>query len=322
MAIEHARARALPKPWGVVDRRPWSNASHDGGAIGEIWYERPDHAAADPALLLKLLFTSQPLSIQVHPGDTFARSMGLPNGKTEAWYVLSAAPEAKIALGLKRRLTPQQLREAVENGSISDLVVWRAVSADDVIFVPAGTIHAIGAGLVIAELQQRSDATFRLFDHGRQRTLHVENAIAAANVGPAAFQVRTEQLTAERTLLVSSPYFVFERIDLAADSAWCMEAERETWFLVLSGQVSAGSFVLVTGDALFAQSDRVDIHAGPTGMVGLAAYTGGSPVSHLLQRAGQLDAIDGGPPRPSQAPTFLPRTENVTATSKPMDLSR
>jgi len=322
MAIEHARARALPKPWGVLDRRPWSDANHDGGAIGEIWYERPNNAA-DPVLLLKLLFTSQPLSIQVHPGDAFAHSIGLPNGKTEAWYVLSAAPEAKgVALGLKRRLTPQQLREAVENGSISDLVVWRAVSAGDVIFVPAGTIHAIGAGLVIAELQQRSDATFRLFDYGSQRTLHIENAIAVANAGSADFQVRPEQLTAERTLLVSSPHFVFERIDLAPDSAWCLEAERETWLLVLSGGAVAGTFDLATGDAVFAQSDRVDIHAGPTGMVGLAAYTGGSPVSHLLQRAGQLGAIDRGPPRPAQTPIVLPRAENVTATSKPMDLSR
>jgi mannose-6-phosphate isomerase len=320
MAIEHARARALPKPWGVLDRRPWSDANHDGGAIGEIWYERPDNAAADPSLLLKLLFTSQPLSIQVHPGDAFAHGMGLPNGKTEAWYILSAAPEGKVALGLKRPLTPQQLRAAVENGSISDLVVWRAVSAGDVIFVPAGTIHAIGAGLVIAELQQRSDATFRLFDHGRQRTLHIENAIAVANVGPADFQVRPERLTAERTLLVSSPHFVFERIELAPDSAWSLDAERETWLLVLSGGALAGSFGLATGDAVFAQSDRVDIVAGPTGMVGLAAYTGGSPVSHLLQRAEQLVAIDREPPRPAQAPTFLPRAEDATATSKRMDL--
>jgi mannose-6-phosphate isomerase len=295
---------------------------HDGNAIGEIWYERSDEAAVDPSLLLKLLFTSQPLSIQVHPDDAFARLMGLQNGKTEAWYVLSAVPEAQVALGLRRHLTPQLLREAIDDGSISDLIVWHAVSADDVIFVPAGTIHAIGAGLVIAELQQRSDATFRLFDHGRQRTLHVENAIAVANVGSADFQVRPEQLTAERTLLVSNPHFVFERIDLAADSAWCLEAERETWLLVLSGGAIAGSFDLATGDAVFAQSDHVDIHAGPTGMVGLAAYTGGSPVSHLLQRARQLVAMDGGPPQPAQAPTLLPRAKKATATSKRLDLSQ
>jgi mannose-6-phosphate isomerase len=114
--------------------------------------------------LLKLLFTSQPLSIQVHPDDAFAHLNGLPNGKSEAWYVLRAVPDAKVALGFSRQLTSQQLREAIDDGSISDLVVWKSVLPDDVIFVPAGTVHAIGAGLVIAELQQRSDATFRLFD--------------------------------------------------------------------------------------------------------------------------------------------------------------
>ena len=116
MAIEHARAHVLLKPWGVADLRPWSNARHDGGSIGEIWYERPARAATYPSLLLKLLFTSQPLSIQVHPDDAFAHSMGLPRGKSEAWYILSAAPEAKVALGLKQRMTPQQLHEAVDDG--------------------------------------------------------------------------------------------------------------------------------------------------------------------------------------------------------------
>src|ERR1700726_2227236 len=242
MAIEHASARALPKPWGVEDLRPWSTSRRDGDAIGEIWYERPDEAAADPSLLLKLLFTSQPLSIQVHPDDAFARLMGLQNGKTEAWYVLSAVPEAQVALGLRRHLTPQLLREAIDDGSISDLIVWHAVSADDVIFVPAGTIHAIGAGLVIAELQQRSDATFRLFDYGRKRELNIESAMAIANAGPADFQQQPNRLTDERTLLVSNPHFVFEKIDLPPNSAWCLAAERETWLLVLSGGARIGSF--------------------------------------------------------------------------------
>ena len=106
MTIEHALAHSLPKPWGVVDPRPWSSAGRDDNTIGEIWYERSGSAAVAPSLLLKLLFTNQPLSIQVHPDDAYAQSIGLPNGKTEAWYVLSAAPEAKVALGLKRRLTP------------------------------------------------------------------------------------------------------------------------------------------------------------------------------------------------------------------------
>ena len=302
MTIEQARAHALPKSWGVVDLRPWSTARHDDGMIGEIWYERPGRVATDPSLLLKLLFTNQPLSIQVHPDDAFAHSMGLPNGKTEAWYVLSATPEAKVALGLHQRLTPQEFRAAVDDGSISDLVVWQAVSPDDVIFVPAGTIHAIGAGIVIAEIQQRSDATFRLFDYGRQRELHIEGAIAVANAGPADFQVQPNRLTNERTLLVSSPHFVFERIDLAPNSAWCLEADHETWLLVLSGGARAGSFDVAKGDAIFAQSDRVDLHAGTIGMVGLAAYTGGGLVPDLLQRLRLPSAIDTGRQKEVQVP--------------------
>jgi mannose-6-phosphate isomerase len=305
MATERARPRALPKPWGVDDLRPWCNARHDGNAIGEIWYDRSDNAAKDPSLLLKLLFTSQPLSIQVHPDDTFAHAAGLPRGKTEAWYVLSAAPDSKVALGLSRPLTPQQLRAAINDGSISDLIVWRAVSADDVIFVPAGTIHAIGAGLVIAELQQRSDTTFRLYDYGRKRELHIENAIAAADAGPANFQVRPSQLTVERRLFVSSPQFVFERIDLAPNSHWCLEAERETWLLVLGGSAIAGSCDVTTGDALFAQSDRVDIHAGAAGMVSVVAYTGGGPIPHLLQQLTEPGAINVGQPQEMQVPTSV-----------------
>src|SRR5258705_13081748 len=185
---------------GVVDLGPWSLAARDAAPIGEIWYDRPDKLSPTPSLLLKLLFTSKPLSIQVHPDDAYARSMGLPNGKTEAWYVLSAAAGAKVAVGLDRRLTRQQLRHAVDDGSISDLVVWRTVSPGDTISVPAGTIHAIGAGLVIAEIQQRSDATFRLFDHGRQRELHIERAIAVADAGPARGRARQNRLSDERTL--------------------------------------------------------------------------------------------------------------------------
>jgi mannose-6-phosphate isomerase len=302
LAIERARPHSLPKPWGIVDLRPWSSARHDGEAIGEIWYERPGNAAADSSLLLKLLFTSQPLSIQVHPDDAYARSIGLQNGKTEAWYVLSATGEAKVALGLRQRLTPQQLREAGENGSINDLVVWHAVSQGDSIFVPAGTIHAIGAGLVIAEIQQRSDATFRLFDHGRQRELHIENAIAVADTGPAAFRVIPSRLTDTRTLLISNAHFMFERIDLAPNSDWCLEAKRETWLLVVDGSARTGSFDVAKGDAVFAQSDRVNIHAGTIGLVGLVAYTGDAVVPDLLQHPGQADQRDDGRRREVQGP--------------------
>ena len=118
MAIEHAAVQVARKPWGVGDLHPWSSIDVAGDPVGELWFQRTHKHAAIPALLLKLLFTSEPLSIQVHPDDEFARSIGLPNGKTEAWYILAAAPGARVALGLKRRLTPQALRAAIRDGSI------------------------------------------------------------------------------------------------------------------------------------------------------------------------------------------------------------
>jgi mannose-6-phosphate isomerase len=322
MAIEHARARALPKPWGVVDRRPWSDAGDDGSAVGEIWFERSNNATVEPSLLLKLLFTSQPLSIQVHPDDTFAHSMGLPCGKTEAWHILNASPGSQVALGLHELVSPQQLREGIDDGSISDLIVWRSVSSGETIFVPAGTIHAIGAGLVIAELQQRSDATFRLFDYDRGRDLQVENAIAVANAGPAKFQVDSIKLTAERTLLISSPHFVFERVELAPETTWCLEAERETWLLIIGGDGIAGSFDVGTGDCIFAQSDHVDIRVGCGGMVGLVAYAAGGLVPHLLQRVTQPHAVDGVPLLPEPVPILLPQATRTTAMNQHIDLAR
>jgi len=282
MTIEHAHAHSLPKPWGIVDPRPWSSAGDGANTIGEIWYERSDSTAVPPSLLLKLLFTSQPLSIQVHPNDAYAQSTGQPNGKTEAWHILDAAPEAKVGLGLKRRVSPEQLRHAIDDGSIADLVVWNVAHPGDTIFVPAGTIHAIGAGLVIAEIQQRSDTTFRLFDHGRGRELHIESALAVADAGPADFLVTPTRLTDARTLLLSNSYFTFERIDLTPNSTWRLEAEHETWLLVVSGRARAASFDVTTGDAIFAQSDRVTIHAGRNGLIGLVAYTG-PLVRQLLQ---------------------------------------
>ena len=152
MAIEHAAVQVVRKPWGVADLHPWSSIEGSGDRVGELWFERTDRSAQVPALLLKLLFTSEPLSIQVHPDDAFARTVGLPNGKTEAWYILSATPDARIGVGLKRHLAPGELRTAIKNGSIASLVDWRSVKKGDVIFIPAGTIHAIGAGIVLAEI--------------------------------------------------------------------------------------------------------------------------------------------------------------------------
>ena len=287
MAIEHASVQVARKPWGVADLHPWSSIEVSGDPVGELWFQRADNNAAVPALLLKLLFTSEPLSIQVHPDDEFARSIGMPNGKTEAWYILSAAPGARVALGLKRQLTPQQLRAAIRDGSIAVLAQWRPVAKGDIIFVPAGTIHAIGAGIVLAEIQQRSDTTFRLFDHGRQRELHEDRAVAVSDAGPSQTQPGSRRLSAARTALIASPHFVIEQIDLQANSSWTLNADQETWILLTEGRARIGSIDASVGDAIFAEADRAGIEVGPDGMSGLIAYPGPNPTLALLQESGE-----------------------------------
>ena len=286
MAIEHASVQVARKPWGVADLHPWSSIDGSGDAVGELWFQRAAQNAPIPSLLLKLLFTSEPLSIQVHPGDAFARSIGLPNGKTEAWYILSATPDARIAVGLKQCLTPQELRASIRDGSIADLVQWRPAVKGDIIFVPAGTIHAIGAGIVLAEIQQRSDVTFRLFDFGRRRELHEEHAVAVSDAGPVQVQSGPRRLTAARTALVSSPHFILERIDLPANSNWSLDADRETWILVIEGRARIGLIAASVGDAVFAEADRASIEVGPDAMSCLIAYPGPEPTMPLLQELG------------------------------------
>ena len=284
MPIEYASVRAVHKPWGVSDLQPWSDIDGTGDAVGELWFERADKNAAVPALLLKVLFTSGPLSIQVHPDDTFARAMGLPNGKSEAWYIISAKPGAQIGIGLKRRVTPQELRASITNGSIVELVQWRPVEKGDVVFIPAGTIHAVGGGIVLAEIQQRSDTTFRLFDYGSARELHIDNGVAVANAWPLRSPANPTRLTDERTVLVASRHFVLERVNLQEASSWALVAEPETWVLVLDGHAAIGLATVSVGQAVFAGGGRSSIEVGANGLTALIAYPAARPIVSLLQR--------------------------------------
>jgi mannose-6-phosphate isomerase len=287
MPTEHASVRVVHKPWGVSDLQPWSSIDGTGDAVGELWFERADKNAPIPALLLKLLFTSEPLSIQVHPDDTFARAMGLPNGKSEAWYIISAKPDAQIGVGLKHRVTPQELRASIRDGSIVELVQWRPVEKGDVIFIPAGTIHALGAGIVLAEIQQRSDTTFRLFDYGRQRELHEDNGVAVANAWPLRSAHKPTRVTGERTVLVASRYFVLERLELPEGSSWALLAEPETWILVLDGHAAIGLAALSIGQAVFVAGGRTSIEVGTNGLTALVAYPASAAIGSLLQRLGE-----------------------------------
>lgn len=274
MTVELTNVEVKLKPWGSTNLLPWNETSMDGKPVGELWFQRTDTTAPDTALLLKLLFTTEPLSIQVHPDDAFARSIGLANGKTEAWYILSARPDAQIALGLKHMLSSSQLRSAIADGSIVDMVQWHPARAGDVIFVPAGTIHAIGAGIVLAEIQQRSDATFRLFDYGRQRELHIDRAVAAAVAGAAPRQSPPMQFDEARKAVVVDAHFVLEQVEFLPNSIWTIEVERETWLLATGGSAQIGSIKLAPGQAIFAEGGRADIEVGDRGLRALLAYVG------------------------------------------------
>jgi mannose-6-phosphate isomerase len=184
---------------------------------------------------------------------------------------------------IKRNLTSQELRASIKDGSIAGLTQWRSVSKGDIIFVAAGTIHAIGAGIVLAEIQQHSDTTFRLFDYGRRRQLHEDSAVAVSDRGPIHNQAGQRRLTAARTALIASQHFVLERIDLAANSNWSLHADRETWILVIEGHARIGSISASVGDAVFAEADCADIEVGPARMSGLIAYPGPDPIMPLLQ---------------------------------------
>jgi mannose-6-phosphate isomerase len=208
MGATSLKARPVTKIWGRERLpAPFGRWAGDGEAVGEIWYE----GAGDAELLVKYLFTSQRLSIQVHPDDRAARAIGLPRGKDEAWLVLEAEPGAVIGLGPRRRVTAGELREAAAGGGIEALIDWRPVRAGDFIYSPAGTIHAIGAGLSLVELQQHCDLTYRLYDYGRPRELHLDEALAAAVLEPWQPLYTPRTIAPGRQLLATGGCFTVER---------------------------------------------------------------------------------------------------------------
>jgi mannose-6-phosphate isomerase len=169
--------KIVEKPWGRTDIPP-AFGDFGGRRIGEIWFEDP--AGASAPLMVKFLFTSERLSIQVHPDDAAARAYGHPRGKEECWLVLDAAPGAELGVGLARDSSTDELRAAAGAGTIERLIDWRPARAGDFIYNSAGTIHAIGPGLTVVEVQQNVDLTYRLYDYGRPRELHLDAGLAVA----------------------------------------------------------------------------------------------------------------------------------------------
>ena len=254
--------KLVEKPWGRTEI-PKAFGDTRGRRIGEIWFT----GGGDLPLLVKYIFTSERLSIQVHPSDEQARARGLPSGKEECWCILDAEPGAKLGLGLKREVTPEALREAALDGSVEDLMDWRPVDAGDFFYVPAGTVHAIGGGLSLLEFQQNADVTYRLYDYGRPRELHLEDGIAVARPRPYSDD-RARHITPDAPLvLVDGPLF---SLTLAVGGKTAAEVgDRRRWVMPLQGHARAGNELAGAGECLLVEADqKVDLGSGPV-LIGL-----------------------------------------------------
>jgi mannose-6-phosphate isomerase len=222
-------------------------ALHPAKLLGANAFAVTAASSAEFPLLIKLLFPADKLSIQVHPDDAHAQAMGQPRGKTECWYVLSANPGAQIALGFNHalsheQLTPAAVRAAIDGGALEDLLHWLPVSAGDMIFVDAGTVHAIGPGMVLLETQQTCDITFRMYDYGRPRELHIDDALRVMKTRTAAGKVAPQKLRTasaiEFTRLIQQQYFTVDRYDLAANSEVSVDADKVGCLITLSGSAA------------------------------------------------------------------------------------
>jgi mannose-6-phosphate isomerase len=241
----------VEKPWGRTTLPPMFDPPQ-GSRIGEVWFTD----GADLPLLAKFIFTSERLSIQVHPDDEQARARGLAQGKSECWYILEAEPGATLGLGLKREVAPEGLRRAARDGTIEDLMNWRPVSAGDFYFVPAGTIHAIGSGISLLEFQQNSDVTYRLYDYGRPRPLHLDEAIAVARSSPYPESLAQHPSANEQCTLVDGP--IFKLVRAGGDAL----RGRRRWIIPLEGTVRSGGDVAVAGECLLVEAHEDVVSEG------------------------------------------------------------
>lgn len=208
--------RSVAKPWGRTDLPPAFGGAAEQ-AIGEVWFEPP---ATHASLLIKYIFTSEKLSVQCHPSGEQTVAMGLGRqGKEECWLVLDAEPGAQLAIGFEREIDADTMRAAMSDGSIEQLLTWHPVSAGDFFYIPANTVHAIGAGITLVEVQQNSDITYRLYDYGRPRELHVEEGVAIALRRPYPPEHHRRLAGTGDASLVNGPYFRLDRIDGRPDPA-------------------------------------------------------------------------------------------------------
>ena len=234
----------VEKPWGRLDI-PAAFGEFTDKKIGEIWFT--SSAGRALPLLVKWLFTSEKLSIQVHPSDAQALARGLPSGKEECWYIVDAEPGAVLGIGTIRPLDSDELRAASLSGEIEQLMDWKPVKASDYFYIPAGTVHAIGAGITLVEVQQYADVTYRLYDYGRPRELHLDDGVAVSKAVSYA-EPRSGHVVGN-TQLVDGPYFQLWMVADAAGLA-VMPIDVLRWAIALSGKDVGTCRLLDAGDPL------------------------------------------------------------------------
>lgn len=227
--------------WGFRDLHPWFDrtADPDGEPIGEVWLTGDECVVATGAhagqklgplfekmpavllgakapvpaspLLIKVIFAREKLSVQVHPDDEMARKYGQPRGKTECWYALAAEPGALLAVGLKHGVSLNKVREGIEAGTLEESLNLLPVAAGETVLIDAGTVHGIWPGSILLETQQNCDITYRMYDYGRGRELHIEKSLEAIHLETRAGKVQPKVLK-DRTILIDADYFRVERL--------------------------------------------------------------------------------------------------------------
>ena len=282
------RPEFVERPWGARDLAPIYPENRCEKPVGEVWLTGDENRVANGRLagrtlgelcreygralvgesareterfplLIKFLFPREKLSVQVHPDDEAARRVGQACGKTECWYVLAAEPGAQVALGLKPGVTREQLARAIREVRAEELLNWVDIYAGEMIYVDAGTVHTIGPGSILVETQQNSDTTYRLYDYGRPREIHVEQGLAAAKEQTQAGKVMRDGAT-----LVASPCFVVEKFALSETR--CFEAARSPQILVAlegSGAVEGASPKFGRGQVLVVPASVAQVRIRP-----------------------------------------------------------
>jgi len=229
----------VTRVWGYHDLAPWYDRVAEIEPLGEVWltgdecliqggphrgqtlgslFEQASPALLGPAaplagspLLIKMIFAREKLSVQVHPDDMMAQKYGQPRGKSECWYALAAEPGAQVAAGLKRGVTLDQVKAGMLDGTIEQSLNMLSVETGDMIYVEAGTVHAIWPGSVLLETQQNSNTTYRMYDYGRPREMHVEKSLEALRLITRSGKVAPIEL-ADRTVLIKVEQFRVERL--------------------------------------------------------------------------------------------------------------